>query len=453
MTTGPFNWLVALPIDQSWTRSLSTGEVIVSWRYGVAADRARYIRPVSVKTVKDPSGWRPPVAWNSSGYHVTIAPKGVATFTRTLYYARELLETDVFTEGFSCQPYSVSPPNHDFSSLEDRAITKALLNLKNQKVNLAVAYAERKETAELFETASTRIVSDVLGFRRKMSGEIAREARSGYYRHQRFNNLSVPGRKYGRYYRAYSVWSDLLNRRVGVSATLSNAWLELTYGWRPFMQDLYGSVEAIVDAGLGHDASRCTVKASVKDVETSRFDLSMTSEWISESVPTASFSMRRVDTHTCHVSLTYVLANEILYSMAQMGITNPAELAWERIPFSFVVDWFLPVGNFLQTLDADFGMRFIGGSVGKMTRRVDSCVGIKSSKWYHRNGGDFDEWELSNYSGGYPGGRYHEFSRKLYLASPLPTVPRFKNPISAGHIANALALLKNVGSLASFVKR
>lgn len=31
------------------------------------------------------------------------------------------------------------------------------------------------------------------------------------------------------------------------------------------------------------------------------------------------------------------------------GLTDPASIVWERIPYSFVVDWFLPIGNFLQS--------------------------------------------------------------------------------------------------------
>jgi hypothetical protein len=33
----------------------------------------------------------------------------------------------------------------------------------------------------------------------------------------------------------------------------------------------------------------------------------------------------------------------------QMGFINPAAVAWELVPFSFLVDWFLPVGDFLNS--------------------------------------------------------------------------------------------------------
>lgn len=42
---------------------------------------------------------------------------------------------------------------------------------------------------------------------------------------------------------------------------------------------------------------------------------------------------------------------------------NPAEFAWNSIPFSFLVDWSIPIGNYLSSLDALHGVSAIRGSV------------------------------------------------------------------------------------------
>jgi hypothetical protein len=34
-----------------------------------------------------------------------------------------------------------------------------------------------------------------------------------------------------------------------------------------------------------------------------------------------------------------------------LGLTDPLSVVWEIIPYSFVVDWFLPVGTYLENLN------------------------------------------------------------------------------------------------------
>jgi hypothetical protein len=38
-----------------------------------------------------------------------------------------------------------------------------------------------------------------------------------------------------------------------------------------------------------------------------------------------------------------------LYLLSQLGLANPAAVAWELVPFSFVVDWFTDAGTFINS--------------------------------------------------------------------------------------------------------
>lgn len=51
-----------------------------------------------------------------------------------------------------------------------------------------------------------------------------------------------------------------------------------------------------------------------------------------------------------------------LRTLNQLGLVNPASLAWELIPWSFVVDWFIPIGPLLSVLTAPAGLIFISGT-------------------------------------------------------------------------------------------
>lgn len=50
--------------------------------------------------------------------------------------------------------------------------------------------------------------------------------------------------------------------------------------------------------------------------------------------------------------------NPNLHRATTLGLTNPAAIAWELVPFSFVVDWFIPIGNFLNSWTDFLGLRF-----------------------------------------------------------------------------------------------
>lgn len=58
------------------------------------------------------------------------------------------------------------------------------------------------------------------------------------------------------------------------------------------------------------------------------------------------------------------------------GILDPASVLWEKIPFSFVADWFLPVGDFLKAVS--FWRAYEGQFI--VTRKVvKSCSGFGGS--------------------------------------------------------------------------
>lgn len=44
---------------------------------------------------------------------------------------------------------------------------------------------------------------------------------------------------------------------------------------------------------------------------------------------------------------------------------NPLEIAWELVPFSFVIDWFIPIGDWLGSLDALKGVKNTWGTVSQ----------------------------------------------------------------------------------------
>lgn len=142
---------------------------------------------------------------------------------------------------------------------------------------------------------------------------------------------------------------------------LAGQWLELSYGWIPLVQDIYNSVDV-----MSRPLPPLKLKARVSH---------------SSQTNPSSTEFRWWRRHMCcGCSIKAIHQNSLLAS--QMGLVNPATIAWEVVPFSFVIDWFVPVGRFLESftdfvgvdLKDQYTTRF--GDV-RVQRVLPSAPGVK----------------------------------------------------------------------------
>jgi hypothetical protein len=124
-----------------------------------------------------------------------------------------------------------------------------------------------------------------------------------------------------------------------------------------------------------------------------------------------------------------------LSNLAKVGILNPLQLAWEVVPYSFVVDWFLPIGNWLGGLDAAAGLDFESGYQTTLLKQDQSTI---ESLWWDRTSPTPARQvkSVSEFR------KFAQMSRTTLTSFPSAPAPRFKNPLSMSHMASALALLK-----------
>jgi hypothetical protein len=142
--------------------------------------------------------------------------------------------------------------------------------------------------------------------------------------------------------------------------------------------------------------------------------------------------LKTTETVTVRMGITVKQSSKALANAKELGITNPALVAWELVPFSFVADWFLPIGNFLGFLDATLGLEFVSGyqttfrkRSGRFTRDMMGSKkdGHKTSYFGH------NEWEGVT------------CLRAILSDFPPVSLPRPKNPLSVTHAVSAIALL------------
>lgn len=115
--------------------------------------------------------------------------------------------------------------------------------------------------------------------------------------------------------------------------------------------------------------------------------------------------------------------------MAQLGLLNPEIVAWELLPFSFVADWFIPIGSYLEAR-----------SITKMVTGLYTTSDKMESKKYPAKSAAF----LSQ-------PRASSFD-VVYVRSAPGDAPKLPSPVfkplsqalSVGHVKNAIALLTQV---------
>lgn len=222
------------------------------------------------------------------------------------------------------------------------------------------------------------------------------------------------------------------------SKSLANNWLELQYGWKPLLQDIDGSMRALANFVQVNPCYR-TVRATTKKEVVSYWPVTFPNQAVdfghSGDPLTVLVNGERVSLQSIRTWVRFRLNSNLISLLSQTGFTSPVNLAWELLPYSFVVDWFLPIGPYLESFSAFEGMTFVDGSVTHFSRTRDfahvSFNGVlPRSPSYDSKVRAYYDHEIV------------QVTRQKLSQFPVSYLPRFKNPFSSVHAANALALLK-----------
>jgi len=290
----------------------------------------------------------------------------------------------------------------DALSIDNRAKTKLRNNLKDQKINLVQALAERKQTVDLFVNAATRIANALSHLKR---GDIVGAAESF--------GIKASKRMSKRFARDF---------RRSQSKAISNGWLELQYGWRPLLSDVFGAAEAIAQSRYGYPTGK--VSSSITTVRTYTERFQEDPQFVPEN---RTWELRYTRKYVCYFRLT----NDVLVQFNKLGLTNPALIAWELTPYSFVVDWFLPIGNWLNSMDATLGVEFLRGSATTFRK----CRG--HAVW----NGTVKRTSDTKTVTAEAAHEWVDMDRTVLTVWPSVGFPAFKNPLGLEHLSNAMALL------------
>lgn len=377
----------------------ATGQVSYGYSQTLDSRFFRETRPDRVRTRK-PTGWLYPKPYDLDMLSATY-PKGIVEYDA---YGSRFNNSGNLGTLVSNLPLVDEPID---ANLQRTAEIKALVALKDQKVNYGIALATAQQTADLLGTTGARLAKAYQYFRQ------------GKYRNA-LRSLKQDLDQAPKKVKQRAKQAERSRRNAELLAP--GAWLETQYAWKPFVSDIHGSVDLLMSSEISDWV--VTVKGKARSVNKSerlvlRGEAGCYSHYELQETVQGHF-----------VRLDYIPANDLLILLSSLGLTNPLEVLWDKLPYSFVVDWVLPIGEWLSTFDAAVGYEFLSGShsVWREAKVKVSPGGPRPPGLRRR---EFSEGRA----------RQLRLSRSVYTKTPVIMRPRWKNPLSLGHMANGLSLL------------
>lgn len=131
----------------------------------------------------------------------------------------------------------------------------------------------------------------------------------------------------------------------------SSLWLEYSFGWKPLFQDVHDGFHAI-----GQPLPGGKVKGKGR-------------ENVDYHYYNGGFGYEEHGIGQCFMVANVFVTNPNAYLLQQVGLANPALIAWELVPFSFVVDWVFDVGTCLGGISDFYGCTVTRSSTTYICKR------------------------------------------------------------------------------------
>lgn len=268
---------------------------------------------------------------------------------------------------------------------ENQAVTSAMNRMGDNKMQLGSDLLQARQTIDMVADASSTLWRSYIAARR---GHLKRALRI----------LGTNGRG-----------------KRGVADTH----LEIIFGWMPLL-------------GTIHDGYSWFEEHGSKPYFLSTRGSNSRSSSASGDTGLGSYTATQTVTSRCGIICR--LKSDFTRGLSKAGLTNPLQVAWEIVPFSFVVDWFAPVGNLLQTYSDSSGLDFV---TGYSNRKVTTTIDYKIDSSYQSEN-SFERVE----------GRVHGkssksilfFKRNAYGDFPRPSLYFNQSPFNKERLVTALSL-------------
>lgn len=193
--------------------------------------------------------------------------------------------------------------------------------------NPAVFTAEGREACGMIANGATRV--------RKAIGSLLRKDWRGLSRH-------------------LSIDPNHAKATVTSRKNISGQWLELSYGWQPLLSDVEDGA-----AFIGYNMNLQDYGGQKLVV---RRSFSVPVETKKPGPNDFIWTERRTV-----FDIQYVIYNVRKSPVYQPSIATVASVAWERLPYSFVADWVVPIGDYIEAMRTAADLK---GTIVKSVKRL-----------------------------------------------------------------------------------
>jgi len=359
----------------SFSARAGKGEVLISQSVPKFARRFQARAPKRARLTENP-------------YSAVIRDDTYGTFLFSGYLGVQPIRTFG-----NCEYSNLSEePDFNWTGNDDLKLLSKLRNsVAGSDFNAGIMIGESREALSMISNAATRIY---WGYRAAKHGDFRSAAR---------------------------YLTNGTDRRQLSKKTSSSNWLELQYGWLPLLNDVKGASEFL--ARMHSYPSQRTHRVSVRSVGL-------------RPPNTGTPSVTRYNdflvTRTKYLKAVISEIDEASLS----GLTDPLSVAWELVPYSFVVDWFIPVGSYLSNR----------GLARSLTGKyVTTTVDRVKLGGFGKSPSATPETFVSPKEGTMSRGAVEMTRTVSYsLDVPMPAVKPLSKVASWQHAVNAVALLVNL---------
>lgn len=346
-----------------------------------------------VKTVKNEEGFRPPTSYVSNySEHTPLYVVSTLRYSNSpSYYKFESMQwysvESVFPE---------ASPVHFNTRNKTLLINNAFRKLKEQEMNLAQSLAFVRETSGLITSHASQL------------------SRAYYFI------------KRGK----YLVAADILGiRRL---SDMRDLYLAVVFGWMQLSRDLQGAVEMLANLSR---PKHYYVYGRSKNEHSRRVYAVKQGPYVWNR-PCDVEGNATVKT-TQKVVVIGRVNSEGLHNLKRSGVINPMLIMWDLLRWSWIIDQFVSIGQYLDAYDATVGLDYMGGTYTLYTQSDGSIAPVACN---------YRDERYMTIETGIPGVfKMSNLSRELVRTSDIGIV--LKNPFDMDikiALAAVLALSKRV---------